>query len=110
MNAAKTPTSTGPHGSFCASIPLMIVAISVPCGAGMRAEPMPWSSPGTRLVEQEHRPADDRDRDDDADEEADLLADRRRADEVAGLEVLRRGARVRGGDAHDGADQSAIGW
>ncbi len=25
----------------------MIVAMSVPCGAGIRAEPMPWSSPGT---------------------------------------------------------------
>ena len=38
MNARKTPTSTGPHGRLFASRPLMIVAISVACGAGELAD------------------------------------------------------------------------
>ena len=41
----------------------------------------------------------------DADDQADLLVDRRRADDVAGLEVLRGVAGVGGGDADDGADR-----
>ena len=43
-------------------------------------------------------------RGDDADDQADLLVDRRRADDVAGLQILRRVAGVRGRDADDGAD------
>ena len=34
----------------------------------------------------------------------DLLLERRGADEIAGLEILRGGAGVGGGDADDGAD------
>ena len=68
---------------------------------------MPCSLAWDGLVEEEDRPADDRHGHDDADEEADLLAHRRGAHDVAGLEVLRRGARVGRGDADDGADAGA---
>ena len=42
--AMHTPTSTRPHGRFWLSSPLMIVDISVACGAGSAFEPM--TSPG----------------------------------------------------------------
>ena len=48
--------------------------------------------------------ADDERRGDDADDEADCWAARRRADEEAGLQVLRRRAGVGRRDADDGAD------
>ena len=41
---------------------------------------------------------------DHADDQADLLVERRRADDVAGLEILRRVAGVGGRDADDRAD------
>ncbi len=41
-----------------------------------------------------------------ADQLADLLARRRRADEISGLQVLRDVAGLRGGDRHDGARRS----
>src|ERR1019366_5181824 len=56
-----------------------------------------------RAVEEEQRPADDERRDENADDEADLLAGRRRAHEEAGLQVLRRRPRVRGRDANERA-------
>ena len=37
----NTPTSTSPHGRFWLSRPLMIVAISVACGAGSDGDPIP---------------------------------------------------------------------
>jgi hypothetical protein len=37
----KTPTNTRPHGRLRLSSPLMMVAISVACGAGSDVEPMP---------------------------------------------------------------------
>ena len=82
----------------------MSVAISVACGAATCADPMPNVS--CRL---QQRPADDERRRDHADGEADLLIDRRRADDVAGLEVLRGVAGVGGGDADDGADRQRHG-
>ena len=36
----NTPTGTSPHERFWLSRPLMIVAISVACGAGMAGVPM----------------------------------------------------------------------
>ena len=36
-----TPHSTRPHGRFWLSNPLMMVDISVACGAGSDCEPMP---------------------------------------------------------------------
>ena len=36
----KTPTSTRPHGRFWLSSPLMIVLISVACGAGSASDPI----------------------------------------------------------------------
>ena len=36
----NTPTRTRPHGRFWLSSPLMIVAISVACGAGSAFEPI----------------------------------------------------------------------
>ena len=36
----NTPTSTRPHGRFWLSSPLMIVAISVACGAASAGEPI----------------------------------------------------------------------
>ena len=39
--AMNTPTSTRPQGRFWLRSPLMIVAISVACGAAMAWEPMP---------------------------------------------------------------------
>ena len=45
MNARKTPTRTGAHGRFCASRPLMIVAMSVAWGAASFGPPMPCASP-----------------------------------------------------------------
>ena len=61
----NTPTSTRPHGRFWLSSPLMIVAISVACGAGSAGEPMP-----NTLVQVERRHADDERRGDDADDRA----------------------------------------
>ena len=89
----------------------MIVAMSVPCGAGMRAEPMPCSSPGTRVIEQEDRAADDERRDEHADDAGPICwLDRRGADEIAGLEILRRRAGV-GRAMHTMAPtMSAIDW
>ncbi len=55
-------------------------------------------------VEQEEGSSDDERRGQDADDESDLLAARRRADEVARLQVLRRRPRVGGRDADDRAD------
>ena len=57
-----------------------------------------------RRVEEEQRPADHERRDEDPDDEADLLPSRRRAHEEPGLQVLRGGARVRGRDADEGPD------
>src|SRR6266508_7032657 len=37
----KTPIKTSPHGRFWLRRPLMIVAISVACGAARFGEPMP---------------------------------------------------------------------
>ena len=48
-------------------------------------------------------PIDER-RGDDADHQTELLIERRGADDVAGLEILRGVAGVRRGDADDGAD------
>jgi hypothetical protein len=56
------------------------------------------------VVQAQDREADDEHRDQHADHEADLLLDRRGADQVAGLEILGGGAGVRRGDADDGAD------
>ena len=91
-----------PHGSCWSSRPRMSVAISVACGAATCAEPMPNVS--CRL---QQRPADHERRGDDADGQPHLLIDRRGADDVAGLEILRRVAGVGRGDADDGADRQA---
>ena len=40
MTARATPTKMKPHGRSRESTPLMIVAISVACGAGRRSEPI----------------------------------------------------------------------
>ena len=58
-----------------------------------------------RVVECEHGVADDERRGDDADRQAHLLIDRRRADDVAGLQVLRGVAGIRRADADDRADR-----
>ena len=45
--ATNIPTNTSPHGKSCASNPLMMVAMSVACGAEYRSVPMacgmPWN-------------------------------------------------------------------
>ena len=41
VTETNTPTSTSPHGRFWFSRPLMMVAISVACGAGTAALPIP---------------------------------------------------------------------
>ncbi len=74
----------------------MIVDISVACGAASDGEPIDEHG-----VQVERRHADDERRGEHADHQADLLIDRRRADEVAGLQVLRRRAGDRRGDADD---------
>ena len=55
-------------------------------------------------VHQVEREADDDGRDHDADDQSDLLQARRGADDVAGLEVLRRVAGIGGRDADDATD------
>ena len=77
----------------------MIVAISVACGAASAAEPIAEDA-----VQVEGREADDERRGDDANDEPDLLIERRGADDVAGLQILRRVAGVGRGDADDRAD------
>ena len=59
------------------------------------------------LVHVEHRHADDERRGDDANRQTQLLVDRRGADDVAGLQILRRVAGIGGADADDGADRNA---
>ena len=56
-------------------------------------------------VHQDQRAADGERRNHDADDQADLLPERRGADKVAGLQILRRGARDRRGDANDAANR-----
>ena len=99
VTARNTPTSTRPHGRFWLRSPLMIVAISVACGAAIAADPIV----NTRCRYSVVRPIDER-RDDDADDQPDLLIERRGADDVAGLEILRGVAGVGRGDADHGAD------
>ena len=77
----------------------MIVAISVACGAGTAALPMPNTWCRYSVVA-----ADDAGRRDDADDQPDLLVERRRADQIAGLQILRRAAGLGGRDADDRAD------
>ena len=74
----------------------MIVLISVACGAGSASR-----ADRHHLVQIERRVADDERRDEHADDQPVLLLERRRADDVAGLQVLRGRAGVRGGDADD---------
>ena len=63
------------------------------------ADPMPNTRCRYSVVS-----ADDERRGEHADDQPDLLVERRRADDVAGLEVLRRVAGVGRRDADDGAD------
>src|SRR5436190_17702689 len=56
------------------------------------------------VVELQEDRSEDEGRGESADEDRDLLIARRGADEIAGLQVLRGRAAVRGGDADDGAD------
>ena len=100
----NTPTSTSPHGRFCDSRPLISVAISVACGAATASR-----ADAEDLVQVEHRHADDERRRDDADREAHLLIDRRRADDVAGLQILRRVAGVGGAMQTIAPTESATG-
>ena len=59
---------------------------------------------GHHVVQIQRRVSDDQRRDQHADDQADLLIDGRGANDEAGLEVLRRRAGIRGGNADDGAD------
>ena len=87
----------------------MSVAISVPCGAGNFSVPIMCSTPCGRIASVGvsstlHGDADDDRRRHRADHQADLLRARRGADQVAGLQILRGGAGVGGGDADHAAD------
>ena len=95
----NTPTSTSPHGRFWLSRPRMIVDISVACGAGSEL-----GSDRHHVVQVERGDADDERGGHDPDDEADLLVDGRRADDEAGLEILRGRAGNRRGDADHRAD------
>jgi hypothetical protein len=77
----------------------MIVFIKVACGAGMSFEPN-WYVFPSRITVPGHRPACERR----ADELAELLARWRRADQEAGLEILRDVTGLRGRDRDDRAD------
>ena len=96
--AKAAPVPTRPQGSEPDSTPSITVFISVAWGAGSSGEPKVIG-----LAEHQHRgrhrPAGERG----ADELAELLARRRRAHQLARLQVLRDVARLGGGDADDGA-------
>ena len=95
----KTPTRTRPHGQVLAEQPLDDRRHQ----RGLRRRDGRRTD-AEHLVQIERRPADDRGRRHDADDEAELLVVRCRADEISGLQVLRRAAGVGRGNADDGAD------
>ena len=95
--AAPVPTS--PQGSEPESTPSITVFISVACGAGRSGEPKVKA-----LAEEEHGSGDGPAGEGRAEELPELLLRGRGADQVAGLQVLRDVARLRGGDADHRAD------
>ena len=84
----------------------MMVAISVPCGAGKRSD---RSAPGG-VVQADEGEADHRHRDEHADDQAKLLIERRGADDVAGLQILGCRAGIRRGDTDDRANRQGGAW